>query len=127
MVGMRVSTMHINEAFTKLSKGLGKSIQTEIQRKQAEFKAKDGAKVENSSTEKKLACECNQKPADIKTEIKNAIEQKDYEKVAQLAGVKNPLSAFSYKGVSMFVNVVRSTPVKRVRPAVKSYSRGGVA
>ncbi|HFE7541953.1 TPA: hypothetical protein ACGADT_003235 [Salmonella enterica subsp. enterica serovar Newport] len=103
MVGMRVSTMQINETFAKLSaSGLGRNIQTEIQRRQDDVKAKDSAKAENSTPEKKQTCECNQKPADIKTEIKNAIEQKDYEKAAQLAGVKSPFNAFSYKGLSLF-------------------------
>ncbi|ECM8010495.1 hypothetical protein YF83_12470 [Salmonella enterica subsp. enterica serovar Newport] len=103
MVGMRVSTMQINAAFAKLSaSGLGRNIQTEIQRRQADVKTKDGAKAENSTTEKKQTCECNKKPADIKTEIKNAVAQKDYEKVAQLAGVKSPFNNFSYKGLSLF-------------------------
>ncbi|ENU2135106.1 hypothetical protein ACE60T_005522 [Salmonella enterica] len=101
MVGMRVSTMQINEAFTKLSaSGLGKNIQTEIQRKQAEIKEINSKKTEGSP-ENKSSCECK-KPVDIKTEIKNAVEQKDYEKVARLAGVKNPYNAFSYKGLSLF-------------------------
>ncbi|HIF2382276.1 TPA: hypothetical protein ACXZJH_003506 [Salmonella enterica] len=95
--------MQINETFMKLSaSGLGKDIQTEIQRRQAEVKAKNGVKAENNTPEKKQTCECNQKPADIKTEIKNAVAQKDYEKAAQLAGVKSPFSAFSYKGLSLF-------------------------
>ncbi|EAB2832831.1 hypothetical protein YS65_000392 [Salmonella enterica subsp. enterica] len=103
MVGMRVSTMQINEAFAKLSaSGLGKNIQTEIQRRHAEVKEKGSAKAEENIPEKKQTCECNQKPADIKTEIKNAIAQKDYEKAAQLAGIKSPFNAFSYKGVSLF-------------------------
>ncbi|EHP5545188.1 hypothetical protein KPO98_004081 [Salmonella enterica] len=103
MVGMRVSTIQINEAFAKLSaSGLGKNIQTETQLRQADAKVKDGAKSEENTPEKKQTCECNQKPADIKTEIKNAIAQKDYEKAAQLAGVKSPFNAFSYKGVSLF-------------------------
>ncbi|EKC2494691.1 hypothetical protein OOO55_003796 [Salmonella enterica] len=106
MVGMRVSTMQMNEAFAKLSagSGLGKNLQTEIQRRQAEVKEKNSAKTEESTStpEKKQACECGQKSVDIKTEIKNAIAQKDYEKVAQLAGVKNPHNTFSYKGLSLF-------------------------
>lgn len=103
MVGMRVSTMQINEAFAKLSaSGLGKNLQTEIQRRQAEVKEKNSVKAEDSASEKKQTCECNQKTADIKAEIKNAIAQKDYEKAAQLAGVKSPYNAFSYKGLSLF-------------------------
>ncbi|EEL9686993.1 hypothetical protein OOP60_002984 [Salmonella enterica] len=106
MVGMRVSTMQMNEAFTRLSasSGLGKSLQTEIQRRQAEVKEKNSAKTEEStsSPEKKQACECSQKSVDIKTEIKNAVAQKDYEKAAQLAGIKSPYNAFSYKGLSLF-------------------------
>lgn len=103
MVGMRVSTMQLNETFAKLSaSGSGKNIQTEIQRRQAEVKESDSTKTENSSIEKKHTCECNQESADIKMEFKNAIAQKDYEKAAQLAGVKSPFSAFSYKGLSLF-------------------------
>ncbi|EEA3737076.1 hypothetical protein KG918_004503 [Salmonella enterica] len=103
MVGMRVSTMQMNEAFAKLAAGgLGKNIQTEIQRRQAEVKEKSSTKVEEGTPEKKPSCECGQKSVDIKAEIKNAVAQKDYEKAAQLAGIKSPYNAFSYKGLSLF-------------------------
>lgn len=103
MAGMRISTMQMNETFTKLSvSSFGKNIQAEIQKKQAEIKEKGSQETKESNTEKKPTCECNQKSADIKTEIKNAVEQKDYEKAARLAGVKSPFSTFSYKGLSLF-------------------------